>query len=94
MTVEERLAQIERKVDRTFLMMEALSEKVQEQTAAQNEWRDRISRTIYGHNGTPGNLVRIDRLEQTQDRQKWLVRSIVGAVIALAAAAMHARIGS
>ncbi len=48
---------------------------------------DRILRHLEG-NGRDGLLVRVDRLEQTEQRRSWLVRVIAAAVIGLIAKLM------
>ena len=45
---------------------------------------DRILRHLEG-NGRDGLLVRVDRLEQAEQRRSWLVRVIAAAVIGLIA---------
>ena len=45
---------------------------------------DRILRHLEG-NGREGLLVRVDRLEQAEQRRSWLVRVIAAAVVALIA---------
>lgn len=41
-----------------------------------------ITRTLNGHNGQPGALTRLDRLEQAEGRRVWHVRAIWSAIIA------------
>ena len=62
-------------------------EKLATLTAARREDSrklDRILRHLEG-NGRDGLLVRVDRLEQAEQRRSWLVRVIAAAVIGLIA---------
>ncbi|NLF30560.1 MAG: hypothetical protein GX591_06700 [Planctomycetes bacterium] len=51
---------------------------------------DRILRHLEG-NGRDGLLVRVDRLEQAEQRRSWLVRVIAAAVVGLIAKTMFWR---
>lgn len=88
----DRFSAIERKLDHTCFVVESLSEQMQKHTELEMAWNDRLTRTIYGYNGTPGLLLKLDRLEQAQERQKWLVRAVVGAMLGLLAALLSARV--
>lgn len=48
-----------------------------------DEKLDRILRHLDG-NGSPGLVVRLDRLEQNERRRNWWMRSVVGGTLALA----------
>lgn len=79
---DERLARIE-------VMLQQLTATVDQRVVQSDRWRTRIEKTIYGDgNGNPGHHIKLDRLLQAQDRQKWLIRAVVGSVVALAAQAI------
>ncbi len=79
----ERLAVIGRKVDRTCLLIETLTEKVEERTVASDQWRTRVESTVWGLNGSAANslVVRLDRLEQTNARQTWIIRVATAVIV-------------
>lgn len=83
MDVEQRLAEIDRKQDRTCMLLETLTSKVDDRIGLDDGRYQRYARIVYGENGgrdKPGLLVRLDRLEQTNRQQAWAMR-IVGSVI-------------
>lgn len=81
---DERLAKIE-------TMLGHLTEKIEDRMVQSDRWRNRMETTVYGDgNGSPGHHIKLDRLLQSQERQKWLVRTLVAAVIALALPAVQA----
>lgn len=90
MTTEERLAEIERKIDRLCILTESHVQRFEAHALEQKERNDRIGATLYGRNGTPGLLVRLDRLEQSGERARWLLRVVVGAVVTLLVGAVWA----
>jgi len=73
---EERLARIETKLD---AMIDKVNGRIEHDD---NRW-NRMNRTVYGFNGSPGLLIKLDRLEQAQERSRWLMRTMVGAVAVL-----------
>ena len=86
---DERLRTIETQQTRMIVMLEQLTEKVETRIAQSAEWRSRMERTVYGDgNGTKGHSLRVDRLEQTQERQKWLVRTMGSGFLLLALKAL------
>lgn len=89
---DDRLAEIERKLDRTFYMVETLSQRVADHSEAEKAWNDKLTRTIYGYNGTAGLLVKLDRLEQSQERAKWFLRAIAGVMLGTLATLIAARV--
>lgn len=94
MTTEERLSNIEQGQARVLTLLEGLSEKMETRIASSDVWRARTERTLYGDgNGHPGHTLRIDRLEQTGERQRWLSRTMLGAVVALAIRAVWDMLG-
>lgn len=74
---EERLARIETKVD-------GLHSLVKSRIQHDDERYGRVARTIYGHNGSAGVLIELDRLKQAQERSQWLMRTVIAAIIVLA----------
>lgn len=84
---DERLARIE-------TMLLHITDKIDGRIASSDQWRSRIERIVFGDgNGTPGHHVKLDRLVQAQERQKWLVRTLVAAVGALVAQAALGGLG-
>ena len=81
--MDDRLLDVERKIDRLCHMMETHVQRFDEHAESVGEWKSRLGNTLYGLNGSPGLLVRLDRLEQSQERQRWFVRAVAGAVIVL-----------
>lgn len=83
MDVEERLEVIGRKVDKTCLLVETLTEKVEERTTASDQWRSRVESTVWGLNGDASNsmVIRLDRLEQTNSRQTWVIRVATAVIV-------------
>ena len=82
---EQRLAHIEAQQERVLTLLEALGEKMEHRIRESDAWRKKIERTVYGDgNGVKGHNIRVDRLEQAGERQKWLVRTVMGAVVVLA----------
>lgn len=51
----------------------------------------RNSETLFGDGkNSPGILTRVDRLEQSHERSRWALRSLLGAVMSLFAGALWA----
>lgn len=71
---EQRLARIE-------TLLENLTEKTDARNEHDDKRYDRVARTLYGNNGTPGVLIELDRLKQAQLRSQWLMRVTLGAFI-------------
>lgn len=80
---ERRLANIERQQVETITLLRGLAEKVDERIDHDNQWRERIERTVYGHNGSPGMMVKIALLEDAQSRHRWLLRTVFGTLTIL-----------
>lgn len=80
---EERLADIENKLTRCVTLLESLEKSQEERHRIDKEWRAKTDRLLYGKNGAPGMTVRIDRLEQSHERTKWLVRVLVAGLVSL-----------
>ena len=81
--MDERLAIIERQQVETITLLHGLAEKVDERIDQDNHWRGRIERTVYGHNGSPGLMVKIALLEDAQSRSRWLLRTALGTLTVL-----------
>lgn len=80
---EERLADIENKLTRCLTLLESLEKAQEERHKIDKAWRAKTEHLLYGKNGSPGMMVRIDRLEQNHERTKWLVRVLVGGLVSL-----------
>ncbi len=83
MDMEEQLAAIDKKQDRTCVLLEHLAEKVGERIDMEDRRHERVMRTLFGNNGTPGMHIEIDRLKQSHERQKWLSRTALSAIVIL-----------
>jgi hypothetical protein len=71
-------------------LLRKLGEKVDARIEADDEWRQKTDRILYGDgNGYRGHNVRLDRLEQAQERSKWIVRSVLVPVVLLALKALQ-----
>jgi len=76
---QERLSKIEVTQERILTLLESLSEELRSRA----EEGEAVERLLYGHNGAPGLVIRLDRLEQAQERGRWVTRAVVGAVVTL-----------
>ena len=56
--------------------------RLDEQVKNMDEKLDKLLYMMEG-NGKPGVLVRVDRLEQTAEGQKWLMQAFIGATVVL-----------
>ena len=84
--VSPTLESIARCQDRTLLVVEQLSEKVEARIDHTDEWRSKVDKVLHGDgNGFRGFNVRIDRLEQRASAQMWVVRALVTGLIAMIA---------
>ena len=93
---DEKLTAIDRKLDRLCITVEHHVEKVEKRHEADDARNQRVARVLYGENGkkdAPGLLVRLDRLEQAQERSKWFTRTLGASALALAVAALWALLG-
>jgi hypothetical protein len=77
---EARLVRIETKLD-------ALIEKVDSHEQATKSRSDKLERILHGDGGRPGVLMRVDRLEQDQERRTWRERALFGIILGLLAKA-------
>jgi len=90
---EERLARIETDQARILVMLEHLTERVEERIVSDDAWRNKMERIVFGDgNGNPGHHIKLDRLMQDQSRQKWAIRAVGGAAILLVVRALFALI--
>ncbi|KKL46847.1 hypothetical protein LCGC14_2341460 [marine sediment metagenome] len=83
--VSPTLESIARCQDRTLLVVEQLSEKVEARIDHTDEWRSKVDKVLHGDgNGFRGFNVRIDRLEQrasAQNRVIWALSGALGALV-------------
>ncbi len=83
-----------RKIEVQHAEVVALLNKLDERMQEANEWRDKVDLILHGDgNGHRGHHVRLDRLEQAQERQKWIMRSLLVPVALLAAKALAGILG-
>ena len=79
---DERLARIE-------TLLEGMDKKLDEAHVRQ----DRVNRVLWGVNGAPGVLVRLDRVEQGRKAGTWVLRTVVVAVVGIAAGLLTGLLG-
>jgi hypothetical protein len=84
--LQERLSKIESQQERILTLLEGLTEKLR----AGADDAAAIERMLLGHNGTPGLVIRLDRLEQSAERSRWGMRLLAGIVLTLAAGSVWA----
>lgn len=88
--VEQNLLEVIRQQAETNALLKVLGERVNERVAEGREFRGMVQQTIFGDADTVGVVTKIDRLEQSHKRSKWFVRTVAGAFVSLAAAAIWA----
>lgn len=88
-STSQRLARIEAQQERVVTLIEGLTKRLDERTAATEGWRSKIDKSLHGEGGQAGMVVRLDRLEQVQERAKWFARAVVGAILSLTAAFLN-----
>ena len=54
---------------------------------------DRVVDVLCGEGDNPGIVVRMDRLERTDERRTWLMRTMIGAMCALGLQGLATRFG-
>lgn len=92
---EQRLSAIEAQLVRVTLMLENLTEKVDERSDVLETQSASMQKTVYGDgNGNKGHTLRIDRLEQTADRNKWAVRTLSAAMMGVLAKTVWGLLGT
>lgn len=85
MAEETRLRDLEVQNAEILTILRGLSQKIDERIETTDAWKERVDRILVGDgNGQKGHNVRLDRLEQTCERQKWFVRSLIVPVLLLA----------
>ena len=91
---ESRLRTLEVQNAEILTLLRTLAEKVEKRIEGTDVWRSQIDLTLVGDgNGRKGHNVRLDRLEQSAERQKWLTRTVAAGVILLALKAVAAMAG-
>lgn len=85
--VEERLDSIEQSNAAGFGRM---SDRLTELSDGIGKVHQRIEGAVHGDESSPGVMIRVDRLEQSQERSQWLIRAVIGALIPLIASAAYA----
>ncbi len=83
---QERLAKIEATQERILTLLEGMAKRLEDKEEDDKETR----RLLQGSNGSPGILVRLDRVEQSQERTRWVTRAILGAVVTLIVGGFYA----
>lgn len=96
---EQRLAAVEQNLltvvgqqAETNALLKVLGERINERIAEGKEFRGMVQTTVFGDADTVGLITRLDRLEQSHKRSKWFVRTVAGAFVSLAAAAVWAAV--
>lgn len=85
MDVEARLRTIEVQQAEVLTLLRGLSEKMDDRIREADDWHDKVDLILHGDgNGYKGHNVRLDRLEQSQERSKWFARSLLIPVVLLA----------
>lgn len=83
--IEKRLRDIDVQQAEILILLQGLAEKMEDRIIATDEWRVRTDRILIGDgNGQKGHNVRIDRLEQAQERSKRWTWGVLIPVILLA----------
>ena len=67
--------------------------RIEGQVAEVREDTTELRRGVFGYNGTPGLMTRIDRIEQAERRRAWTIRALFTAVLALIASSIAAALG-
>ena len=82
---EERLRAVEVQNAEIITLLRGLVDKMEQRINFSDQWRSRVDSILVGDgNGQKGHNVRLDRLEQTAERQKWMFRSLLVPVVLLA----------
>lgn len=80
MTTDDRLSEIQSKLDVSCALQKRTHETV-----------ERVEKALWG-NGSPGLFVRMDRVEQAQAGSKWLRRTLIAAIIGVFLAGVYSLI--
>ena len=65
--------------------------RIEERVAEVREDTVELRRGVFGYNGTPGLVMRLDRLEQTERRRTWTILALFTAFLATVAAVFGIR---
>jgi len=83
----ERLARVEARLDSLERMtgdgIVSLGEQLKGVHACVDALDQKISSNLHGEQQRPGIVVRLDRLEQSHESAKWLIRLVAGTVVTL-----------
>lgn len=66
---------------------------MKEHMANMDEKMDRVVNVLCGSGDDPGVVVRMDRLERTDERRTWLIRTIVGVLCVIGLEGFASRFG-
>lgn len=67
--------------------------RIEDRVADVREDTSELRRGVFGYNGSPGLMTRIDRLEVVERRRTWTIRALFTAILALIAASISAAFG-
>ena len=83
-SIEERIGALHTDQASVLATLKNIDEKLTSHARDQENLEARVERTLHGDGDKNiGMSVRIDRLEQAQEREKWAMRTIGAAVISL-----------
>lgn len=86
---DTRLRALEIQSAEILTLLRGLAKKIDDRIEASDVWRKQVDSILKGDgNGNKGHNVRLDRLEQAAERNKWLVRSLLVPVLFLAGKAL------
>lgn len=77
--IEERLSRMEAQQERVIAITEGIAERLKRFDAE----HDKVRGMLHGDGSNGGIVVRLDRLEQAQERSRWLTRAILGALVSI-----------
>lgn len=82
---DTRLRALEVQTAEILTLLRGLAKKIEDRIEASDVWRKQVDSILKGDgNGNKGHNVRLDRLEQAAERNKWMVRSLFLPVLFLA----------
>jgi len=92
--ISDRLVKLEAKLEfmqeRMDVGMKSIHECVDRVANKVDDMTTKNDSIMHGDSARPGMFVRVDRLEQSSERHRWLTRRIIGAVVTLAVGAIAA----
>ena len=62
--------------------------RIEERVAEVREDTVELRRGVFGYNGTPGLVTRLDRIEQIETHRRWTIRAIVIALLGVVGSMM------